>query len=436
MKAKTALIVGVVVALVTGSLVAIGANTTIGVTPGTGDNVNLIQFGSTNVISETDICDFSAENRCGTVKPASTGASQADTAVVVRNPDIGTVGTAAGCTSASSNTDIQCLYQLHTDLTSALPAGSNTIGGVTLAAALPAGANTIGAVTQASGPWTINVTQVAGTTLGAIANYGTSPGAVAVPGVNAFVTNTAGVNITQVAGSTLGAIANYGTSPGAVAVPAVNAFITNIPAVSQNGAPWSVSASGNFGVTQSTSPWVNNITQFGSTNISTGTGASGTGIPRVTVSNDSNILATQSGTWTVQPGNTANTTPWLVTPVAGTTNAATPGNEIAPNNTTGVNLKASAGTVYSVQLGGIGSAPAYLKLYDKATAPTCGTDTPIKRLIIPANPTAADGSGSNVMFPVGVKFSNGIGYCVTTGITDADTTAPAASTFLINIDWN
>lgn len=53
------------------------------------------------------------------------------------------------------------------------------------------------------------------------------------------------------------------------------------------------------GVTQSTSPWVDNITQFGGTNISTGTGAGGAGIPRVTVSNDSNVLATQSGSWTV-----------------------------------------------------------------------------------------------------------------------------------------
>ena len=64
---------------------------------------------------------------------------------------------------------------------------------------------------------------------------------------------------------------------------------------------------------QGTSPWVNNISQFGGNNIVTGTGASGVGIPRVTVSNDSNILATQSGSWTVQPGNTANTTPWLTT---------------------------------------------------------------------------------------------------------------------------
>lgn len=78
-----------------------------------------------------------------------------------------------------------------------------------------------------------------------------------------------------------------------------NVFITNFPAT--------------YAVTQSTSPWVSNVTQFGSNNVVTGTGTSGLGIPRVTVSNDSNVLATQSGTWTVQPGNTANTTPWLTT---------------------------------------------------------------------------------------------------------------------------
>lgn len=57
--------------------------------------------------------------------------------------------------------------------------------------------------------------------------------------------------------------------------------------------------SGTVTANQGTSPWVNNVTQFGGTNLSTGTGASGTGIPRVTVANDSNILATQSGTWNI-----------------------------------------------------------------------------------------------------------------------------------------
>lgn len=52
-------------------------------------------------------------------------------------------------------------------------------------------------------------------------------------------------------------------------------------------------------VTQGTIPWADNITQFGSNNVATGLGASGLGIPRVTISNDSNILATQSGTWNI-----------------------------------------------------------------------------------------------------------------------------------------
>lgn len=69
-----------------------------------------------------------------------------------------------------------------------------------------------------------------------------------------------------------------------------------------------VPVSGTVAVTQSTSPWVSNITQFGGNNVVTGTGTSGVGIPRVTVSNDSNILATQSGAWTVTSNQgTANT---------------------------------------------------------------------------------------------------------------------------------
>ena len=56
-------------------------------------------------------------------------------------------------------------------------------------------------------------------------------------------------DLEAVAGVALGATAvvNYGSTPAAVAVPAVNAFITNTPAVT---------VSGTVAVTQSTSPWV------------------------------------------------------------------------------------------------------------------------------------------------------------------------------------
>lgn len=87
------------------------------------------------------------------------------------------------------------------------------------------------------------------------------------------------------------------------------------------GRTWSLSSgTDSVSATQGTSPWVSNITQFGGVGLSTGTGASGTGIPRVTVSNDSNILATQSGTWTVQQGGTPTTVgnSWTVKPTDGT----------------------------------------------------------------------------------------------------------------------
>ncbi len=88
------------------------------------------------------------------------------------------------------------------------------------------------------------------------------------------------------------------------------------------------------GNTANTTPWLINVGQFGGTNVVTGTGAGGAGIPRVTVSNDSNVLATESGTWTVQPGNTANTTGWLVTGTGGTFPATESGTwTVQPGNT-------------------------------------------------------------------------------------------------------
>lgn len=75
--------------------------------------------------------------------------------------------------------------------------------------------------------------------------------------------------------------------------------------VTANAGTGTFSISGTVTSNQGTSPWVNNITQFGGSNVVTGTGTSGSGIPRVTVSNDSNILATQSGTWTVAQGTAA-----------------------------------------------------------------------------------------------------------------------------------
>ena len=90
-----------------------------------------------------------------------------------------------------------------------LSAGSAAIGtvGVTSLPALPAGSNTIGAVTQASGPWTFNLTQVAGSTIATPTAYGTAPSSGNVLAVNANVTNrvsTIGSTIAIISGVLIG----------------------------------------------------------------------------------------------------------------------------------------------------------------------------------------------------------------------------------------
>ena len=110
---------------------------------------------------------------------------------------------------------------------------------------------------------------------------------------------------------------------------------------------------------------------------------------------------------------------------------ATPHFVVAANTNNSTSLKGSAGTVYAIQTGSIAaSAPYYLKLYDKATAPTCGTDTPVGVFLVP--PT---NSGNNVSVVVGKAFTLGIGYCVVTGIANNDNTAVPAATVLVNIDY-
>jgi hypothetical protein len=119
-------------------------------------------------------------------------------------------------------------------------------------------------------------------------------------------------------------------------------------------------------------------------------------------------------------------------PVAGTTGGATPSMTISAASTNSNNVKGSAGTLYGIQVTNINAAVRYLKLYDKATAPTIGTDTPIKVIAIPGN-TA--GAGAMIHFPVGVNFALGIGFGLTTGVATADTGAVAANEIVVNLDW-
>jgi len=65
----------------------------------------------------------------------------------------------------------------------------------------------------------------------------------------------------------------------------------------------------------------------------------------------------------------------------------------------------------------------YLKLYNKATAPSCGTDTPVWTIPVPYG---ASNSGGGVALPTGgLLFPTGLGFCLTGGLADNDTTNAA-----------
>lgn len=129
---------------------------------------------------------------------------------------------------------------------------------------------------------------------------------------------------------------------------------------------------------------------------------------------------TTAVTGSVTVSGTATNTP--VTPTQTFTNSAA--------STNATSTKASAGTVWSVLATNINAAVRYLKLYNKASAPTVGTDTPVLTLAIPAGGMVQIDGGSN-----GIRFGTGIAWALTTGATDADTGAVAANEIKVAIAY-
>ena len=72
----------------------------------------------------------------------------------------------------------------------------------------------------------------------------------------------------------------------------------------------------------------------------------------------------------------------------------------------------------------------YLKIYNKATAPTVGTDTPILSFPIPA------GGFINIPSTLsGIYIPLGLGYAITGAAADSDTTVIAANDVKVVISY-
>jgi len=119
-----------------------------------------------------------------------------------------------------------------------------------------------------------------------------------------------------------------------------------------------------------------------------------------------------------------------ISPIPAISGGLTPARLISGASTNATSLKSSAGQLYTIYAINTNAAVRYLKFYNKASAPTVGTDVPVLTLPIPGN-TAGAGF---LLSPggQGIEFTTGIAYATTTGVADADTGAVAANELVVN----
>lgn len=116
------------------------------------------------------------------------------------------------------------------------------------------------------------------------------------------------------------------------------------------------------------------------------------------------------------------------TPTA-TANGNTASRVNAANSTNATSLKASAGQLYEIDVFNVAAYNVFLKFYNKASAPTVGTDTPVITIPIQA------GGGYSRTFAMGRTFATGIAYAITKLQADSDTTVVAAGDLTGSIGW-
>jgi len=110
--------------------------------------------------------------------------------------------------------------------------------------------------------------------------------------------------------------------------------------------------------------------------------------------------------------------------------ASTHHHAISAASTNATSVKGSAGTVNDLTVCNNATSKRYFKLYNKATAPTVGTDVPILTMMIPPGETQHFNCGA-----YGLRCPLGIAYACTTGITVADSAAVSLNDLAIHIGF-
>ena len=117
-------------------------------------------------------------------------------------------------------------------------------------------------------------------------------------------------------------------------------------------------------------------------------------------------------------------------PKTATSGGYTISKTISAASTNATSIKASAGQVYGWYITNVNAAVMFVKLYNKASSPTVGTDTPVLTLAIPGS---VAGGGTTFSCPHGIAFATGIAMAITTGVANSDTGAVAANEVVVNL---
>lgn len=113
---------------------------------------------------------------------------------------------------------------------------------------------------------------------------------------------------------------------------------------------------------------------------------------------------------------------------ANTANGASNHKLISAATTNATLVKGSTGKIIGGSIANTSASWRYVKLYNKATAPIPGTDTPVLTLAVQPGGRLDLGQ---VCDQYGISFATGIGYALTGAAADADTTAIAAGDLVV-----
>ena len=119
-----------------------------------------------------------------------------------------------------------------------------------------------------------------------------------------------------------------------------------------------------------------------------------------------------------------------ITQPTSTDNSLISSKTVCAASTNATSVKASAGKIYRIDAFNSDTVGYWVKFYNKASAPTVGTDVPVATKYVPA------GGGFVIESTVGIPYTTGIALAATLNATDADTTAvTTANKLVINLRY-